>query len=127
MRHKEIHLCNLASFLKYVIDAVKAMISSKMKERLHCYTNIDDVKKKIDVEVLPKEMGGKIPMTEMIEMWKIELAAKRDSVVGLDNMKILSDRGIRGKRNNVDCNNNNPNAKFQDESLTGSFRKLEID
>lgn len=98
-----------------------------MKERLHCYTNIDDVKKKIDVEVLPKEMGGKIPMTEMIEMWKIELAAKRDSVVGLDNMKILSDRGIRGKRNNVDCNNNNPNAKFQDESLTGSFRKLEID
>jgi hypothetical protein len=124
IRHKEVILCNLATFLKYIVDAVKAMISSKMKERLNCYINFEDVKKKIDLDVLPKEMGGKIPMAEMIDLWKVELAANREKLIALDNMRILSDRGIRGKRNNCDSNNN---SKFQDDSISGSFRKLEID
>lgn len=35
LRHKEVHLYNVPSLLKYVVDAGKSMISSKMKNRVH--------------------------------------------------------------------------------------------
>lgn len=35
LRHKEIHICNVQTFLKFVLDAGKAIVSSKMKERLN--------------------------------------------------------------------------------------------
>ena len=90
---------------------------------------MDDLKKKIDVECLPKEMGGQIPMADMVEMWKMEISAKHDMLVALDKMKILSDRGIisksKGDRNNN--TNSNSTSEFRDEAVTGSFRKLEFD
>jgi hypothetical protein len=125
VRHKNFYLYNLPTVIKYVIDAVKAMVSAKIKERLNTYTSFEDVRKKIDPEVLPKELGGNIPLQEMIDLWKAELVANRDRIMSLDKMKILSDRGIKGKRNNSSDNNNN--AQFQDDSICGSFRKLEID
>lgn len=35
LRHKEIHLFNIAMFVKYVVDSGKAIVSSKMKDRTH--------------------------------------------------------------------------------------------
>lgn len=74
-------------------------------------------------------MGGSIPMATMIELWKQELAAKRDKLIELDKMQILSTRGIlSSKKSDNGCNNNN-NKKVVDSgiSLKGNFRKLEID
>ena len=34
LRHKEIHIYNIASILKYVVDGAKSILSSKMKERM---------------------------------------------------------------------------------------------
>lgn len=76
------------------------------------------------IDVLPKEMGGKIPKAEMIELFKQELNASRSTLLALDNMKILSDSGIIGRRN-ADKNNNTVSQKS--EQVVGSFRKLEID
>jgi hypothetical protein len=78
----------------------------------------------VSLDVLPKEMGGKVPMAEMIELFRMELSAHRDTLVAIDNMKILSDSGIIGRRN-ADKNNNSVSAKS--EQVVGSFRKLEID
>jgi hypothetical protein len=84
-----------------------------------------DMKKHIvSPEVLPKEMGGKVPMAEMIDMFRAELEAHRETLMAIDNMKILSDAGIIGRRN-ADKNNNSVSAKS--EQVVGSFRKLEID
>lgn len=90
---------------------------------------IDDLKKKMDVDCLPKEMGGQIPMADMVEMWKMEIASKRDMLIGLDKMKILSDRGIISKSKGDRTNNANINtgSEFREVSVAGSFRKLEID
>lgn len=83
------------------------------------------MKKKIpSVEVLPKELGGKIPMAEMLELFKMELSASRSSILALDKMKLLNDSGIVGRRN-VDKNNNAVSS--DSEQVIGSFRKLEID
>lgn len=35
LRHKEIHLYNISTFLKYVVDAGKAIATNKMKDRVH--------------------------------------------------------------------------------------------
>lgn len=76
------------------------------------------------VDVLPKEMGGKVPMAEMIELFKMELTASRSNLIALDNMKLLNDSGIVGRRN-VDKNNNA--VSTNSDQVVGSFRKLEID
>jgi hypothetical protein len=76
------------------------------------------------IDVLPKEMGGKIPLAEMIQNFKMELATSRSTLLALDKMKILNDSGIVGRRN-VDMNNNTVSDKS--DQVIGSFRRLEID
>lgn len=127
MRHKEIHLVNVPASLKWLIDFVKTRVSPKIKNRLNCYVSEKDLPKHMDVDCLPLELGGKIPMIEMIESWKIELAKKRDSLLRLDEMKLLSDQGITSSRNPDKTNQNGTNFVAHFESLSGSFRKLEID
>lgn len=78
----------------------------------------------VSCEVLPKELGGKIPMSEMIQNFKMELSASRATLLALDKMKILNDSGIVGRRN-ADKNNNAVSEKS--DQVIGSFRKLEID
>jgi hypothetical protein len=76
------------------------------------------------IDVLPKEMGGIVPMSEMIQNFKMELASSRSQLIALDKMKIINDSGIIGRRN-VDKNNNAVSDKS--DQVIGSFRKLEID
>lgn len=83
------------------------------------------MKKRISsVDVLPKEMGGKIPLSEMIANFKQELSTHRDTLINLDRMKLLNENGIIGRRN-ADKNNNS--LSNGNEQVIGSFRKLEID
>lgn len=76
------------------------------------------------VDVLPKEMGGKVPLAEMIQNFKMELATSRSTLLALDKMKIINDSGIIGRRN-IDKNNNSVSDKS--DQVIGSFRRLEID
>ncbi|XP_055606774.1 clavesin-1 [Uranotaenia lowii] len=126
MRHKEIHLVNIPQAVKYVIEAGKSMVSKKMKDRLQVHVTAQDLVKKVDPACLPKELGGTIPLQDMINSWKQELAAKRDILIGLEKMRILSDRGIL-RRNGTDRNNNSNTESMGMETITGSFRKLEVD
>lgn len=145
MRNKEVHLVNVPSTVKYIIEAGKSMVSKKMKERLQVrewrpitttgttlparrfsqvHVTPQELCRKMDPACLPKELGGTMPMTEMIEMWKMELAAKRNLVLSSEKMRILSDRGIVS-RNGTDRNNNSSSLGM--DTITGSFRKLEVD
>ncbi|XP_067646252.1 clavesin-2 isoform X2 [Eurosta solidaginis] len=128
MRHKEIHLVNVPATLKWLIDFVKGRVSTKIRQRLNVYTNDKELTKLVDPECLPQELGGHMPMKAMVELWKEELAAKRETILNLDKIALLSDRGIMRKNNsNVDKNSNNINFVSQMESIEGSFRKLEFD
>lgn len=89
------------------------------------YITTEDMKKGINnVDVLPKEMGGKIPLAEMIQSFKAELAASRPALLALDDMKIITDAGIIGRKN---CDKNNNAVSAKSEQVIGSFRKLEFD
>ncbi|XP_034481136.1 alpha-tocopherol transfer protein-like [Drosophila innubila] len=128
MRHKEIHLINVPSTLKWLIDFVKNRVSSKMKNRIIIYGSEKELMKGVDAECLPQEMGGSMPMRQMIELWKQELAAKRDLVLSLDQSTLLSDRGIQRRSSyNSEKTSTGTNFVSQIESIEGSFRKLEFD
>lgn len=60
-------------------------------------------------------------MAEMIELWKQELAVKRNRLLSYDKMRLLSDRGIIRRKNKAVLENGIA------DSLPGSFRKLEVD
>lgn len=121
MRHKEIHMVNVPTPVKYVLDFAKTRVSKKINDRFNVHVTIDDMLKKVDKNCLPLELGGTMPMAEMIELWKVELNAKRDLLLRLDDMEMLSDRGIITNR---DKNNNH---QSEINSIAGSFRKLEVD
>lgn len=57
----------------------------------------------------------------MIQMWREELAAKRERLLSFDAINLLSDRGIISRRNRPSEDNTGVG------SLPGSFRKLELD
>lgn len=74
----------------------------------------------MDRRVLPKELGGEMPMKEMIELWKQELEVNRERLASYDDMKLLSDEGIVRRRDKI-------KDMTGTGSLPGSFRKLELD
>lgn len=74
--------------------------------------------KHVPCEVLPKEYGGIIPSSVMIELWKNELENKRERLLSYDEMRLLSDKGIITRRNN---------NGLKLEEFQGSFRKLNVD
>lgn len=120
MRHKEVHCLNVPSALKYVYDFTRSRLSQKIKDRFIVHNTLEEVHSKLDPKVLPKEYGGEIPMAEMIDIWKKDLAAKRDKLLSLDKMKLLDNTSILKNRSNA-------RKGFDEINLVGSFRKLEVD
>ncbi|XP_014243792.1 clavesin-1-like [Cimex lectularius] len=130
MRHKEVHVINVPSALKYVLDWGMTLISEKIKKRVKIYTSIDEALKTIDTDMLPQEYGGKIPMAEMIERFKEEIELARPQLLDHDKMEmrleLFSENAKAGavsalKAGNTSCN------PYKNDLLCGSFRKLEVD
>ncbi|GLV32188.1 Cellular retinaldehyde binding protein [Carabus blaptoides fortunei] len=120
MRHKQIYGLNVPSGLKYAYDFACNRISPKIAGRIKLCSNYEEVAKHVDRRVLPKEYGGDMPMKEMIELWKQELAVNRDRLLSYDTMNLLSDKGIIRRRDKAE-------DLTGSGSLPGSFRKLELD
>lgn len=57
----------------------------------------------------------------IIDIWKTELAAKRDKLLALDKMKLLDNSAIMKNKTNA------RKKTFDETNLAGSFRKLEVD
>ncbi|KAI5646988.1 CRAL/TRIO domain-containing protein [Phthorimaea operculella] len=84
MRHKEIYGVNVHPTIKFALDFGMQLISEKIRKRVRLYTSVEDVE--IDKKLLPQEYGGEVPMKEMIDLWKIELAKRRDILLLNDKM-----------------------------------------
>ncbi|XP_051166125.1 clavesin-2 [Leptopilina boulardi] len=116
MRHKETHLINIPTCATKVVEFVVSLLNEKLKSRIHIHKTIDDLKKAVNPQILPKEYGGKIPLSEMIDSFKKVLRAKNQELKALDDMYIeLSPK---------------ENCSTPSEGLggiPGSFRKLEVD
>lgn len=122
MRHKQIHFLNLPAPLKYLYDFCRSRFSQKMRTRFLIHDSVDDLRKHVDKKCLPREYGGDMPMAQMIDLWKEEIASKQKMLMRLDEMKLVSDQGIVTRRTTT-----NANTCTGISTVTGSFRRLEVD
>ncbi|XP_050316051.1 alpha-tocopherol transfer protein-like [Anthonomus grandis grandis] len=134
MRHKEVHGFNIHPSMKFALDWGMSLISEKIKSRVRLYSNIEEVLEAgyVEKEVLPKEYGGTMPMSEMIELWKEELRQSHPILMSHDEMAVNEELFTRRekegavsalRRQGVSCGAEKDSLC----GITGNFRKLEVD
>ncbi|XP_075990654.1 clavesin-1-like [Anticarsia gemmatalis] len=121
MRHKEFHCVNVPSALKYIVDFAASKATPKMAERLNMHTNLKQLHQHIDAGCLPASYGGTLQLEDMVKYTRQLLSDQKKKVLALDDMEILSTRGIISSRKSQTQTVNG------DVAIQGSFRKLEID
>ncbi|KAK9511305.1 hypothetical protein O3M35_005879 [Rhynocoris fuscipes] len=117
MRHKSTHFLNLPASANKIFEFFLALLNDKLKNRVMVHKSVEDLKKQINPDILPQEYGGKVPLSDMIASMKKELLAKREALLGLDNMQI----DLAKKTKLVD------DLEESVSGVAGSFRKLEVD
>lgn len=132
MRHKEMHGLKVHPTIKFAVDFALRSMSEKMRQRVFLHKKVEDVKTVIDPNLLPAEYGGKVPMSEMISLFKTQLEANHNLQMSHDEMcvklelypKAVRDGSVRSLTKSIENFSDNKNDVF---SVQGSFRKLEID
>lgn len=112
-RTKAFYMINMPTFAAYLVNAAKAVMTEKLRNRLITVKSMSDITQFVDKSLLPKELGGgKFSEAEMMEnfmkMFDENLPALRQSnEFDIDSAKLSISDEIQGS--------------------IGSFRKLEID
>lgn len=102
--------------------------TNELKNQFFLHSKVEDVQSIVDPNLLPLEYGGKMPMADMVELFKKELEGTRDLLLSYN--QLFANNELRSS-----SLLSNANAVFEesfdipDEHLgvQGSFRKLEID
>lgn len=132
MRHKTIAIMNIAPALKMALDLAKPLVSEKIRQRLHLCSSSEEFTF-VDKKLLPKEYGGTMPQAEMIELWKNELEANREKVLGNDKIIVNLHMYSQGAQDGTvfalksPINSCDASEDTNVYGLQGSFRKLEVD
>ncbi|XP_012064079.1 PREDICTED: rhophilin-2 [Atta cephalotes] len=115
MRHKETHIINLPSSVAKLLEFSMSILNDKLKSRVMIHRNVQELKEAVDPKILPKEYGGEISLSEMIDEFKKELKQKKNELKALDDMYIeISPKYYQ-------------EANEELSGICGSFRKLEVD
>ncbi|KAH0535829.1 clavesin-2-like [Cotesia glomerata] len=115
MRHKMSILVNVPNYATKVIEFCVSLFTNKHRERITICTDVEELKKKFDPKILPKEYGGDVPLADMIAAFKKKLREKREELIALDDMYIEVSQKNASSLTDI----------FG--SVSGSFRKLEVD
>lgn len=140
--------------MKFLCDFGLSLVSDKIKKRIKMYTDVNEFIKSgsIELDLLPKEYGGSIPMSEMIgtllvcvfvsvsnnchvsASWKEELWQSHKLLMLHDQMCINEDLfTTKEKEGAVSALKNGitgVHCGSEEDPLygvTGNFRKLEVD
>lgn len=120
MRHKRLDFVCLPQWLTYILDFAKSLMSEKLRSRIRLHKDHATLWEHLDRKILPKEYGGEMPMSEMIELFKEEVADRSPRVSALDRMQL--DLDLMKKSSSA------PKKVSSDIlGMTGSFKKLEFD
>lgn len=135
MRHKEFHGLKVHPTIKFALDFALRTMTDKMRKRVFIHKKVEDVTTVIDTDLLPAEYGGKMPMSEMIALFKQQLEKMHDTLMSHDEMcvklelypKAIRDGSVRSLKKTIDTFSENYDIQRETFSVQGSFRKLEID
>lgn len=119
MRHKANHFINIPSCATKFLEFAISLLSEKLKSRIKIHKTMDELHADLDPKILPKEYGGIVPLSEMVEELKKKLREKRDLVVALDDMYI--------EINEKDCKLLSEMNEELGLGIDGTFKKLTVD
>ena len=112
-RFKCIYILNLPSFARVLLDVFKMALSDKLKKRMFIVKDMDEFKSKyFDEKLLPKELGGVTPESEMVKEFQEIIKQNKKVRQQIYDTEFDANMIVRSKK---------------EEIGTGSFRKLEID
>ncbi|XP_050438915.1 clavesin-2-like isoform X1 [Adelges cooleyi] len=119
-RLHEAHLINTKSFMQPILNIVTSFLSTKISCRVNYHKSIEELKNYIDPSILPLNYGGTFPKTsdEITDDWHDELIRHREWFI--TQSSIVADNSKRPK-------SSNNNLDYIENSIEGSFRKLEVD
>jgi hypothetical protein len=117
MRLHEMYLFNIPFGAASVVQFLFNLFSDKMRKLTHFLNNKDDLKKYLDLSLLPEEDGGKKSTAEIVADIRKRLEDDRGRFISMDTeFDILLDK-----------NSSNFDQSDNDSGIVGSFRKLEVD
>lgn len=119
MRHKETHFINIPSIANKVIEFALSLTSDKLKKRMFLDKNVEELKSRVNPDLLPAEYGGKIKIDDITAQFKETLRKNRAKTLALDDMYIDLDGASVNWLGNDDAD--------IEAGIVGSFRKLEVD
>lgn len=136
LRHQEIHFVHLPWTMNLVFQFAKGLLSQKLRDRFQTHSTFERLAEETDfpVRMLPAGYwgGGGATIAEMVRAWLGELEAKRDQVLGLDEMSYgiggraapAADGGGQGRGGDAGDGGESDEASGVLD-LVGSVRKME--
>lgn len=114
VRQKGNFLVNLPQIVNFILQIARSVLSEKLQKRIYI-VNKDELKDRINPEILPQEYGGKLTCAEMMTHFRGQMDAFKKYAdmfwdFEIDLSKVPADK-----------------IYSKDEENTGSFRKLQID
>ncbi|VVC40270.1 Cellular retinaldehyde binding/alpha-tocopherol transport,CRAL/TRIO, N-terminal domain,CRAL-TRIO lipid [Cinara cedri] len=119
LRIQQVHIINMPSYAQSMVNMVLGFLKKKIASRIMIHNSVADLKKHVNIDILPLDYGGTFPKTseEITEEWKDELIKHKDWFLAQNS--VVCDETRRAKKPNVKVN--------ALAGVEGSFRKLEVD
>ncbi|XP_053686843.1 clavesin-2-like [Sabethes cyaneus] len=119
MRIQEFHFVNTPIATLTIANFALQMLSEKLRERVFCHKNWDELYLKVDKNLLPKEFGGKTPKADSIAAFKQHCIKLRDKLNNNDLMNIEVSKDSKYWKETHDTE--------LESGAIGSFRQLVVD
>uniref|UniRef100_A0A182PJU6 CRAL-TRIO domain-containing protein n=2 Tax=Anopheles epiroticus TaxID=199890 RepID=A0A182PJU6_9DIPT len=121
IRIREIHGAKFPKFAVSLLNLLLSFASPKLKDRITCHNNLEEMTKRCDPALLPKEWGGSCDLQVLKEQFQAHLDERREVLLALDEMDIdTSNYSTLWQHNTA------PENEI-DSGAMGSFRKLDVD
>lgn len=119
LRAQEIHFVNTPRAGLAVANFVLQLANEKLRSRIFCHRNWEELYEKVDKNLLPKEYGGRVPQAELIKSFKSHCKEMRTLLLAYDDMdmEIAKDFEYCAKKGVAEL----------EPRVIGTFRNLQVD
>jgi hypothetical protein len=114
IRLKAFYIVGLPSFASQLFEWGAGFINKKLKNRLKFVKDFEELKKIVDVDLLPLEFGGKVSIQELIRNLGENFLRTREVILWTNDV-------------DVDLKGQNKQQQENGTTASGSFKTLEID
>ncbi|XP_053665111.1 clavesin-2-like [Anopheles marshallii] len=88
LRYGEIHAAKLPKFALPVIETLLSFANPKLREKIRCYSSIEELEKHFEDSWKPTSYGGTVDFDEQSREFRRRIESQRQVVLGLDDMEI---------------------------------------